>query len=144
VTHSNTGVVPQEYIRKQTLVNAERYITPEMKEYETLVLNAEERIREVEGRLFREICRNIAANSSRLLKTAQAISELDVTAALADVAVNNHYVCPEITPEPVLEIIDGRHPVVEKTLTSDRFIPNDTVFDQGRIGSGNYRTEYER
>jgi len=133
VTHSNTGVVPQEYIRKQTLVNAERYITPEMKEYETLVLNAEERIREVEGRLFREICRNIAANSSRLLKTAQAISELDVTAALADVAVNNHYVCPEITPEPVLEIIDGRHPVVEKTLTSDRFIPNDTVFDQGEL-----------
>ncbi|BCY19103.1 DNA mismatch repair protein MutS [Leptolinea sp. HRD-7] len=133
VTHSNTGVVPAEYIRKQTLVNAERYITPEMKEYETLVLNAEERIREIEGRLFREVCRNLAANSSRLLKTSQAIAELDVTSSLADVAVVNHYVCPQIVNEPVLEIVDGRHPVVEKTLAGDHFIPNDTIFDNGEV-----------
>ncbi len=133
VTHSNTGVVPAEYIRKQTLVNAERYITPEMKEYETLVLNAEERIHEVEGRLFREICRNIAANSLLLLKTAQAIAELDVVSALAEIAVTNHYVCPQISADPILEIIDGRHPVVEKTLIGDRFIPNDKVFAEGEI-----------
>jgi DNA mismatch repair protein MutS len=133
VTHSNTGTVPAEYIRKQTLVNAERYITPEMKEYETLVLNAEERIREVEGRLFREVCRNLSANSLRLVKTAQAIAELDVVSSLADVAVGNHYVCPRITNDPVLEIIDGRHPVVEKTLIGDRFIPNDTVFDVDEV-----------
>jgi DNA mismatch repair protein MutS len=133
VTHSNTSVVPADYIRKQTLVNAERYITPEMKEYETLVLNAEERIREVEGRLFRDICRNLAANSSRLLKTAHAIAKLDVTSSLADVAVVNHYVCPEIVGDTTLEIIDGRHPVVEKSLSGDHFIPNDTVFDTGEV-----------
>ncbi len=133
VTHSNTGGVPQEYIRKQTLVNAERYITPEMKEYETLVLNAEERIREVEIRLFREICRNLASNAGKLVKTAQALSELDVAASLAEIAVINHYVCPEITPEPILAIIDGRHPVVERTLLGDRFIPNDTVFENGEL-----------
>ncbi len=133
VTHSNTGGVPPEYIRKQTLVNAERYITPEMKEYETLVLNAEERIREVEGRLFREVCRILAANSLKILKTAQSLAELDVVSSLAEIAVSNHYVCPEIIREPLLEIIDGRHPVVERTLVSDRFIPNDTVFDENEV-----------
>ncbi|NMB53402.1 MAG: DNA mismatch repair protein MutS [Leptolinea sp.] len=133
ITHSHTGVVPDEYIRKQTLVNAERYITPEMKEYETLVLNAEERIREVEGRIFREVCRTIASGGTKLIKTAQAIAELDVLSALAEIAVTNHYVCPQISVEPVLEIIDGRHPVVERTLIGDRFIPNDTVFDVGEV-----------
>jgi DNA mismatch repair protein MutS len=133
ITHSNTSIAPAEYIRKQTLVNAERYITPEMKEYETLVLNAEERIREVEGRLFREICRNIAGNSIRLLKTAGAIAELDVVSALAEIAAINHYVKPQVVGDSVLEIIDGRHPVVEKTLISDRFIPNDTVFENGEL-----------
>jgi DNA mismatch repair protein MutS len=133
VTHSNTNIVPPEYIRKQTLVNAERYITPEMKEYETLVLNAEERIREVEGRLFREICRNIANNSIHLLKTAGAIAELDVISALAEIAAVNHYVRPQVIADPVMEIIDGRHPVVEKGLISDRFIPNDTVFENGEL-----------
>ncbi len=133
ITHSNTGGVPPEYIRKQTLVNAERYITPEMKEYETLVLNAEERIREVEGRLFREVCRNLASNSIKLLKTAQAIGILDVTASLAEIAVTNQYVCPELLPDTTLEIIDGRHPVVEHTLSGDRFIPNDTVFGSDEI-----------
>jgi DNA mismatch repair protein MutS len=133
VTHSNTNIVPAEYIRKQTLVNAERYITPEMKEYETLVLNAEERIREVESRLFRDVCRNIAGNSTRLLKTAGAIAELDVVSALAEIAAINHYVRPLVVVDPVMEIIDGRHPVVEKGLISDRFIPNDTVFENGEV-----------
>lgn len=133
VTHSNTGNVPPEYIRKQTLVNAERYITPDMKEYETLVLNAEERIHEVEGRIFRDVCRGIASSSLKLVKAAQAVGVLDVTSSLAEIAVINHYICPEITTSPILEIIDGRHPVVERTLIGDRFIPNDTVFDQDEL-----------
>ncbi len=131
ISHANTGLVPPEYIRKQTLVNAERYITPEMKEYETLVLNAEERIREIEERLFREVCAQLAKSVSRLLSTARAIAELDVLAGLAEAAALNGYVCPEVVAEDVLELYDGRHPVVEHTLHGERFVPNDTVFEAG-------------
>jgi DNA mismatch repair protein MutS len=130
VTHSNTGSVPAEYIRKQTLVNAERYITPEMKEYEALVLNAEERIREIEDRLFREICLRLAQSASLLLATARALAQLDVLASLAETAAANGYVCPEVVDDDVLEILDGRHPVVEHTLSGERFVPNDTIFDE--------------
>jgi DNA mismatch repair protein MutS len=131
ISHANTGLVPPEYIRKQTLVNAERYITPEMKEYETLVLNAEERIREIEGRAFREVCAQLAKSVSRLLSTARAIAELDVLAGLAETAALNGYVCPEVVAEDVLELNDGRHPVVEHTLRGERFVPNDTIFEAG-------------
>ena len=131
ISHANTALVPQEYIRKQTLVNAERYITPEMKEYETLVLNAEERIREIEARLFREICAQLARSASRLLSTARAIAELDVLAGLAETAALNGYICPEVVAEDVLDIRDGRHPVVELSLRGERFVPNDTIFEDG-------------
>ncbi len=131
VTHANTAVVPDEYIRKQTLVNAERYITPEMKEYETLVLNAEERIREIEGRLFKEVCTRLAGSASKLLATARAIAQLDVLAALAETAVLGGYVCPQVVEEDLLDIRDGRHPVVENTLSGERFIPNDVIFEPG-------------
>src|SRR5690606_3626994 len=91
VTHANTTAIPDDYIRKQTLTNAERYITPELKEYETLILNAEERILEVERRVFNELCQQVAAFAPRLLQTSQAMAELDVAAALAETAVNQGY-----------------------------------------------------
>ncbi|MDI6695938.1 MAG: DNA mismatch repair protein MutS [Anaerolineales bacterium] len=131
VTHANTGAIPAEYIRKQTLVNAERYITPEMKEYETLVLNAEDRIREIEVRLFREVCSQLAGSSKRLLGTARALAQLDVLAALAEAAALGGYVRPQVVEEDVLEIRDGRHPVVEQMLSGERFTPNDVVFEPG-------------
>jgi DNA mismatch repair protein MutS len=131
VTKANTDRVPKEYIRKQTLVNAERYITPELKEYETLVLNAEEQIKELEARIFRQVCAQLSASAPRLLTTSRALARLDVLAALAETAALNGYVCPEVTTEDVLEITDGRHPVVEKTIQSERFVPNDTHFEAG-------------
>ncbi|MCX7755010.1 MAG: DNA mismatch repair protein MutS [Anaerolineales bacterium] len=124
---------PSHYIRKQTLVNAERFITPEMKEYETLVLNAEERIREIELRLFKETCAALAAQSAELLETARALAELDCLAALAETAARNGYTRPEITTAPVLDIREGRHPVVETSLQGERYVPNDVVFEPGEI-----------
>jgi len=131
VTKANTHLVPEHYIRKQTLVNAERYITPEMKEYEALVLNAEERIRELEARLFKQICAEVAAHAACLLETARALAQLDVLAALAEAAVEGDYTRPEVVDEDVLAIYDGRHPVVERTLEGERFVPNDAVFEEG-------------
>jgi len=133
VTKANVNLVPDHYIRKQTLVNAERYITPELKEYENLVLNAEERIAELETRLFREVCERIAARAPVLLATAQALARIDVAAALADVAARYHYVRPTFEHAPVLVIEGGRHPVVERAQR-EPFIPNDLVMDeQSRI-----------
>ena len=124
---------PPHYIRKQTLVNAERFITPEMKEYEALVLNAEERIRELETRLFREVCRELAKSATKLLHLARALAEVDALAALAEAAARNGYTLPEVCEEPTLEIREGRHPVVEITLKGERFVPNDIVFERGEI-----------
>jgi DNA mismatch repair protein MutS len=132
VTRTNAENVPAEYIRKQTLVNAERFITPEMKEYEALVLNAEDRIREIEVRLFRQICEQLSSTSVKLLETARSIAQFDVLSALADTAALNDYVCPQVISEDVLEIHEGRHPVVEQFLTGgERFIPNESVFEDG-------------
>jgi DNA mismatch repair protein MutS len=131
LTRANAALAPAEYIRKQTLVNAERYITPEMKEYEALVLNAEERIHEIELRLFREICERLGAASPRLLGAARSLAELDVLAAFAETAALGGYVCPEVLPDDVLDIQDGRHPVVEHTLSGERFVPNDVAFEAG-------------
>ena len=134
ITRSNVDQAPDEYIRKQTLVNAERYITPELKEYETLVLNAEERIHEIEGRLFRGLCSRLATSAHRLLATARSLAQLDVLAALAEAAAIGGYTCPEVVSEDVLQIQEGRHPVVERTLQLKRFVPNDVIFDdQERI-----------
>lgn len=133
ITHSNTASAPPDYIRKQTLVNAERYITPEMKEYEALVLNAEDRIHEIEGRLFKEICSQVASGSRQLLETARGLAELDVLASLAETAALNAFIRPLVVNESVLEIRDGRHPVVEHSLSGDRFVPNDAFFETGEI-----------
>ncbi len=133
VTKANTHLVPKHYIRKQTLVNAERYITPEMKEYEALVLHAEEQIRALEARLFKDLLQQLAGWRNRLLHTARALAVLDVLAALAEAAVENDYVRPQVVAEPVLAIRQGRHPVVERTLEDGRFVPNDAVFEEGEI-----------
>lgn len=129
VTKSNIDMVPDTYIRKQTLVNAERYITPEMKEFESLVLNAEERIKEIERRLFHEVCARLAGAAPRLLGTARALAQLDVLSALAEAAALNGYVRPDVVAEDLLDIQGGRHPVVEHTLSGgNRFVPNDVTF----------------
>jgi DNA mismatch repair protein MutS len=128
VSKANLSAIPTEYIRKQTLVNAERFITPELKEYESLVLNAEERQLEIEMRIYRELCAQVAAAAPRLLATARAVAQLDTCTALADVAARNKYVRPELVDDTRLEIVAGRHPVVEQIALSgeiDAFVPND-------------------
>ncbi len=130
VTHAHVGKIPSDYIRKQTLVNAERYITPELKEYETLVLNAEEQILAVEKKLFEELCRELGKASQRLLKTAQAVAHLDAFLSLAEVAVREGYSRPTLTEDDLLLIHSGRHPVVEQLLEGGvRYVPNETHFD---------------
>jgi len=132
ITHSNSSNIPTEYIRKQTLVNAERYITPEMKEYEILVLNAEERIHEIEIRLFKEVCIQLSKTSQIILDTAKVIAKLDVCSSLAETASLGNYSRPIILSDNTLEIISGRHPVVEN-LEGERFTPNDIIFEKGEI-----------
>jgi DNA mismatch repair protein MutS len=126
ITHTHGDKVPDGYIRKQTLTNAERYITPDLKEYEALVLNADERRLEIEQQLFREICMQVAASYKQLLQLAALLAELDVYTALAEVALNRRYVRPIVDEGPGIEIFAGRHPVVELTLTDEPFVPNDT------------------
>lgn len=133
ISRGAAAKAPANYIRKQTLVNAERFITPEMKEYEALVLNAEERIREIELRLFREVCTALAQSAQELIETARALAELDVLAALAEVAALGGYCRPEVREGDELEIHEGRHPVVEQSLRAERYVPNDVLFEKGEI-----------
>ncbi|MCY3905685.1 MAG: DNA mismatch repair protein MutS [Anaerolineaceae bacterium] len=127
--------VPPQYIRKQTLVNAERYITPELKEYEAKVLSAEEQIQALERRLFEKLCEQLATFTPRLTGTARAIAHLDAFLSLAEVAVREGYCRPQIREDGQLHIVAGRHPVVERNLERGlRFTPNDCSFDdEGRI-----------
>jgi DNA mismatch repair protein MutS len=133
ISNSYLTLAPAEYIRKQTLVNGERFITPEMKEYESIVLNAEERIHQLELTLFKEICQKISFSVEDILSTAQALAELDVFLSLADAAVNNRYCKPVITDEKIIQIHEGRHPVVERTQLSRAFVPNDLTFDENEF-----------
>jgi DNA mismatch repair protein MutS len=128
VTHANTDRVPDDYVRKQTLVNAERYITPEMKEYESIILNADARALDVEQRIFRDLCAFVGRHSKQLLEIARALSHLDVFVGLAEVAAKEGYVRPLLVQDDVLDIRAGRHPVVERTLKNSTFVPNDTYF----------------
>jgi len=130
ITHAHTEKVPSDYIRKQTLVNAERYITPELKEYETLVLNAEEQIGNLERRLFEGLCQSLITFANRLIETGKMIARLDALLSLAQVAVREGYSRPILTEDDTLIIRSGRHPVVERMLESGmRYVPNDTHFD---------------
>ncbi len=129
VTKSNLHLVPNHYLRKQTLVNAERFITPELKEFETKVLGAEEAICQLEYRLFEEIQKEVAEATPRLQKTASALALLDVLCSLAEVADRNDYCRPRIDEGEEIVIVDGRHPVLERMSLSERFVPNDTLLD---------------
>ncbi|RIK42155.1 MAG: DNA mismatch repair protein MutS, partial [Chloroflexi bacterium] len=126
ITNTHQGKVPADYIRKQTLANAERYITPDLKEYEALVLNADERRLAIEQELFRDLCESVAAHAGELLALAAGLAELDVYAALAEVALLHRYVRPVVDDGPAILIRGGRHPVVELTLADEPFVPNDT------------------
>jgi DNA mismatch repair protein MutS len=126
VSKPNLAQVPQDYMRRQTLVNGERFITPEMKEYESLILNAQDRIGELEASLFRQVCQQVADAATAIMATAQAIAHVDVFCSLADVAARYRYVRPTLNDGDVLEIKQGRHPVVERMLPPGAFVPNDT------------------
>ena len=125
VSKANVAQVPEEYIRRQTLVNSERYIVPELKEYEALVLNARERLDELEKTLYRQVCRQISESGAAISRLAAAIAQLDVFAGLGEVAVRNGYVRPSLDMGDVIEIKDGRHPVVEGVLPPGGYVPND-------------------
>lgn len=130
VTNSHKERIPEDFIRKQTLVNAERYITPELKEIEEKILSAEERMVALEQQLFAELCEEVANFSDRIQQNASSIARLDVIQSLSEVAVRNQYVKPEVTDGTELDIRAGRHPVVEKLLPmGEPFIPNDIRLD---------------
>ncbi len=125
VTKANTDRVPEEYIRKQTLVNSERYIVPELKEYESLILNAQERIVDLEAGIYRQVLDQVGAAANRLLQIAETVARLDVLAALAEVALMHRYLRPQLDEGDDLRIVAGRHPVVEVTQREEPFVPND-------------------
>ena len=129
VTNTHSAKVPGDYVRKQTLKNAERYITPELKEYENKVLTADERGRELEYKLFVEVRNLVGGATERVMEAGERVAVVDVVAGLASVAAENSYVRPEVTDDEAIEIRDGRHPVLEKTLTEEAFVPNDTLLD---------------
>ena len=129
ITKSNLSAIPDTYVRKQTLANAERYITDELKEYEDKVLNAEERISGLEYSLFQELRESVAAQGERIARTADKLALLDVLAGLADLAHEQGYCRPVVNEEDTILIRDGRHPVVEASSLSERFVPNDVLLD---------------
>ncbi len=125
VSRSNLDAVPPEYIRKQTLVNGERFITPELKEQEALILHAEERAAELDAQLYREVLQQVGAMARRLVATAQALAQVDAYVALGEAAQRYGYCRPLLDDGPAIEIVAGRHPVVERELGSLRFVAND-------------------
>lgn len=130
VTRANLDRVPEDYVRKQTLANAERYFTPELKGWEEKVAGAEDQILSLESRLFQELRTEVGAEVSRLQEAGSRVAKLDALAALADVAIRRRYVRPELHTGFELEIRAGRHPVVENMMPSEAFIPNDVVMDE--------------
>jgi DNA mismatch repair protein MutS len=133
ITNAHREKIPTDYIRKQTIKNAERYITPELKEYEEKVLTADEKAKELEYTLFLELRNIVAADRRRMQSTAAALAEIDVLVALAELARQRNYCRPEIVEEPVLRIVDGRHPVLDIVEPEGKFVPNDTL--AGPIGA---------
>ena len=125
VSRANLNLVPSDYIRKQTLAEAERFFTPELKEYESLILNAQEKMADLEAAIFRQLCQQISAMGEQILASARAIAQIDALAGLAEVAVRHGYVRPTLTDEDVIDIKGGRHPVVEQSIGRDSFVPND-------------------
>ena len=131
VTNSFKDLVPEYYTRKQTLTNAERYITPKLKELEDMILGAEDKLFALEYDLFCQVREELAAQIPRIQETAKAIAQLDVYASLSVVTQRNNYVRPTVNTKGVIDIKNGRHPVVEKMINNDMFIANDTYLDNG-------------
>lgn len=131
VTNSFKNMVPEDYVRKQTLANAERYTTPRLKELEDTILNAEDKLSTLEYDLFCKIRDRIGGEMERIQRTAKAVARLDVFASLSLVAERFHYVRPEINEKGLIHIKDGRHPVVEQVMGNDMFVTNDTYLDNG-------------
>jgi DNA mismatch repair protein MutS len=129
ITHTHKDKVPADYVRRQTVRNAERYITDDLKKHETEVLTAEDRIKQLEFDLFEQVRVKIAAETPVIQRAAAAAAQIDVLAGLAQLAVERRYVRPELVEEPVLDIAEGRHPVLEQTL-AEKFVPNDTALDE--------------
>lgn len=130
VTHAHRDKVPQEWIRKQTLVNAERYITPELKEYEEKILNAEDRMIAIEHQYFQELVAEASQYVSQIQQNARVLGTLDALISFAQVALNNGYCRPKISTSDILEIKDGRHPVIERQLAvGENYVPNDIFLD---------------
>ena len=131
ISNANLELAPDDYVRRQTLVGGERFITPEMKEYESLILNAQDRISELEGALFRQVCQQVAGYAEPILRTARAIANIDVFASLAEVASRYGYVRPALDEGDEVLIRQGRHPVVERMLPPGDFVANDTGLSSG-------------
>ena len=129
VTKSNLELVPDEYIRKQTLVNSERYITPKLKDMESTILGSEEKMIDLEYKIFVNIRDRIKKETARIQKVSKIISKIDALNSLGYVAYTNNYVRPSLNNDGFIDIKEGRHPVVEKTLEEELFVPNDTVLD---------------
>jgi DNA mismatch repair protein MutS len=129
VTKANLSQVPDEYIRKQTLVNGERFITPELKEYESKILGAEERLKNLEYEVFIKVRYDIAAETEKLQRTSSAISELDALCSFANIAKKYNYERPVVDDGDVIRIAESRHPVIERLLSGEKFIPNDCLID---------------
>ena len=132
ISNANLDLAPDDYVRRQTLVGGERFITPEMKEYESLILNAQDRIGELESALFRQVCQQVAGYAEPVLKTASAIANIDAFASLAEIASRYGYVRPALDEGDAMTIKQGRHPVVERMLPPGDFVANDTAL----AGSG--------
>lgn len=126
VSRANLNSVPTDYIRKQTLAEAERFFTPELKDYESLILNAQEKLANMEADIFRRVCQQIAAAGEQVLANARAIAQIDALSSLAEVAARHSYIRPTLTDEDVIDVKGGRHPVVEQAIGRDSFVPNDT------------------
>jgi DNA mismatch repair protein MutS len=126
VSHANSKSVPANYIRKQTLTNAERYITPELKEYESRILNAQKNQNDLEYKLFLELRKSLTSYGQLVHKLAKVLSQLDVLIALAEISLEYKYVCPVVDESKILEIHNGRHPVLERILPMGKYVSNDT------------------
>jgi DNA mismatch repair protein MutS len=129
ITKSNLDMVPEDYIRKQTLVGGERFITPELKEYENKVLGSEERLKNLEQEVFNEVLKSVQEESDQIFTTAGTLAVVDFLTSLAVVAKRHNYIRPRIVEECVVDITDARHPVLERVLADERFIPNNTFID---------------
>ncbi|MSQ31651.1 MAG: DNA mismatch repair protein MutS [Dehalococcoidia bacterium] len=130
VSKSHVSQAPPEYIRKQTVAGGERFITPELKEYESQILHAQEGCLKIESELFTQICDQISASYEPLLDTAHAVAKIDVISSLAEAAVRQNYIRPSINDGPILRIVGGRHPIVERVVERSSFVQNDTLLDK--------------